>query len=262
MVDNYQTLLIAAAAFLASMITFFSGFGLGTILTPVFALFFPLPIAIGLTAIVHLLNNLFKLVLTFKNIDQFTLIKFGLPAFFSAILGASLLTFLDNQTSYGSITLLGNTYQLYSLNLTLGTTILVFVLIDLIPSVKKFEFKQDRMVLGGFLSGFFGGLSGHQGALRSMFLMKGGLSKEVFIATGIAIACLIDLVRIPLYIFKGELSVDSSNTGVLFVAIFFAFLGAYIGNKYLKKVTLEAIQYFISFFLIIISLFILLGMGH
>jgi acyl-CoA reductase-like NAD-dependent aldehyde dehydrogenase len=39
--------------------------------------------------------------------------------------------------------------------------------------------------VGGLLSGFFGGLSGHQGALRSVFLLRAGLTKESFIATGV-----------------------------------------------------------------------------
>lgn len=52
--------LIALVAFLGSGLTFFSGFGLGTVLLPAFALFFPVQIAVGLTAIVHFLNNLFK----------------------------------------------------------------------------------------------------------------------------------------------------------------------------------------------------------
>ena len=36
----------------ASLLTFISGFGLGTLLLPVFAVFFPLEVAILLTAIV------------------------------------------------------------------------------------------------------------------------------------------------------------------------------------------------------------------
>jgi uncharacterized membrane protein YfcA len=56
-------LLPSLAAFLTAPLTFFSGFGLGTVLLPVFALFFPLEAAIGLTAVVHLANNLFNLAL-------------------------------------------------------------------------------------------------------------------------------------------------------------------------------------------------------
>ena len=56
-----EIILLCLAAFLASLLTFFSGFGLGTILMPVFALFFPLEMAIALTGVVHLLSNLFKM---------------------------------------------------------------------------------------------------------------------------------------------------------------------------------------------------------
>jgi hypothetical protein len=59
-------LLICLFAAFASFLTFYSGFGLGTILLPVFALFFPVELAVGLTGIVHLLNNLFKLLLVGK----------------------------------------------------------------------------------------------------------------------------------------------------------------------------------------------------
>ncbi len=38
------------------------------------------------------------------------------------------------------------------------------------------------------MTGFFGGLSGMQGAMRSAFLAKSGLGKEAFIATGAVIA--------------------------------------------------------------------------
>ena len=61
---------VALTALTASFLTFFSGFGLGTILMPVFALFFDLKTAIALTAIVHLLNNVFKLSLVFKHIKH------------------------------------------------------------------------------------------------------------------------------------------------------------------------------------------------
>ena len=55
-----ELVLIGLVALLTSGLTLFSGFGLGTILMPVFALFFPLPLAIAATAVVHFANNLFN----------------------------------------------------------------------------------------------------------------------------------------------------------------------------------------------------------
>lgn len=75
-----EYIIIPLVALLASALTFFSGFGLGTILLPAFGLFFPIEIAIALTAIVHFLNNIFKLGLVFKNIDKKVVLGFGVPA--------------------------------------------------------------------------------------------------------------------------------------------------------------------------------------
>ena len=62
--------IICAAAFSASLLTFYTGFGLGTLLLPAFAAFFPAEVAVALTAVVHFLNSLFKLVLVGWNANS------------------------------------------------------------------------------------------------------------------------------------------------------------------------------------------------
>ena len=84
-------IIIPLTAFLASILTFFSGFGLGTILLPIFTLFYPAPIAVGLTAIVHFLNNSFKIGLVYKNINWQVVLKFGVPSLIAALAGSFLL---------------------------------------------------------------------------------------------------------------------------------------------------------------------------
>ena len=86
-----EYIIIPIVALLASALTFFSGFGLGTLLLPAFALFFPVDVAIALTAIVHFLNNAFKFVLVKKHINWKIAIQFGIPALIFAFLGAFLL---------------------------------------------------------------------------------------------------------------------------------------------------------------------------
>ncbi len=73
-------LVICSVALLASALTLYSGFGLGTILMPVFAIFFPIDVSIALTAIVHFLNNILKLILLWKKANWDIVVKFGLPA--------------------------------------------------------------------------------------------------------------------------------------------------------------------------------------
>ena len=121
------------------------------------------------------------------------------------------------------------------------------------------RFSRKYLPTGGVISGFFGGLSGHQGALRSAFLIRAGLSKETFIATGIAIACLIDITRLSVYS-KNILAVkDSIDWKMVIIATLSAFAGAVLGNKILKKVTIETVQMVVAAALIVFAVF--LGVG-
>ena len=54
-----EIVIISLITFFAAVLTFFSGFGLGTILTPVMMVFFPVEVAIAFTGIVHFSNNIF-----------------------------------------------------------------------------------------------------------------------------------------------------------------------------------------------------------
>jgi uncharacterized membrane protein YfcA len=113
--------------------------------------------------------------------------------------------------------------------------------------------------IGGFLSGFFGGLSGHQGALRSAFLINAGLSKEVFIGSAVVISAFVDFTRLSIYATRFLNSGLGDNIPLILCATISAIIGAYYGNKLLKKVTLEFIQKLVAILLIAIS--IALGVG-
>jgi uncharacterized membrane protein YfcA len=92
-VDNtvIEYLILALLSFFAGGLTLFTGFGLSTILLPVFVVFFPVAIAVPSTAIVHFLNNFYKLFIFFKRINLKILLRFGVPALFASIFGAYLL---------------------------------------------------------------------------------------------------------------------------------------------------------------------------
>jgi uncharacterized membrane protein YfcA len=128
-----------------------------------------------------------------------------------------------------------------------------------IPYFKNLQFGKDKLIIGGLLSGFFGGLSGNQGALRSAFLIKSNLSKEAFVATGIVIACIVDFSRLGVYVTRFSKSGLQENLAPVLVATLSAFIGAYIGNVLLKKVTLKVVQNIVTVMLFILS--IALGLG-
>ena len=254
-----EILLISIVAFLVAILTFFSGFGLGTLLTPIMMIFFPVEVAIALTGVVHFSNNLFKLVLVGKNFDKEVVLRFGIPAVLFAFIGAMLLIQIPNMQPLYSYQLFEKTFKVFPMKLIVAIFMLFFAVVDLIPFFNKLQFDKNKLPIGGALSGFFGGLTGAQGALRSAFLIRAGLSKEAFIATTVVISSFVDFTRLGVYSTR-ILNLDlKENFPLLICATLSAMIGAFIGNKLLKKVTLKFLQISVATLLIIIS--IGLGLG-
>ena len=254
-----EYILIPIVALLASALTFFSGFGLGTLLLPAFALFFPVDVAIALTAIVHFLNNTFKLVLVKKHINWKIALQFGLPALLFSIIGAFLLDKITNANILIEYTLNNTFFKITLMKIIVAILLIFFALFELLPKLKNIQFPEKYLPIGGILSGFFGGLSGHQGALRSAFLTKVGLSKEAFIATGVIIACMIDVSRMSMYFSNISKVKDSLNLNLICIATLAAFIGVYFGNKLVKKITIDTIQKIVAFMIILFAM--ALGLG-
>ena len=104
------------------------------------------------------------------------------------------------------------------------------------------------------LSGFFGGLSGNQGALRSAFLIKAGLSKEAFIGTAVVVSTFVDFTRLGVYATRIDQTGFTDNIPIVLCATLSAITGAYLGLKLLKKVTLKFLQITVAIMLILLSL--------
>jgi hypothetical protein len=254
-----EMLLICGVAFLAAILTFFSGFGLGTILTPVFMLFFPVELAIALTGVVHFFNNIYKIVLVGKNADKKVLLRFGVTAILFSFIGAWLLLRIPDTKPLFSYELWGKEFMVYPVKLIISVLLIIFATLDLIPRFQKLQFGKDKLPIGGALSGFFGGLSGNQGALRSAFLIKAGLSKEAFIGTAVVVSTFVDFTRLGVYATRVSSSGLYENVTLVICATLSAIFGAYIGNKLLKKVTIHFLQVTVAIMLIMIS--VVLGAG-
>jgi uncharacterized membrane protein YfcA len=253
-------LVICTVALLASALTFYSGFGLGTLLLPAFALFFPVDQAVALTAVVHLLNGLFKLLLTGRHADLGVVVRFGLPAIVTAFLGAWVLAWLAGGAPVFVYTAFGRELSVTPVNLVVGVLLLLFASLELSPRFRSLSFGPQYLPVGGVLSGFFGGLSGMQGALRSAFLSRAGLTKEAFIATGVVIACLIDVSRLAIYSTSLATQGARFDYALLAAAVLAAFAGAVLGNHYLKKMTMPGIQRIVAVMLAAVAAGLISGL--
>ena len=255
-----EFVVISIVALLASLLTFFSGFGLGTILLPAFAIFFPINIAVALTAIVHLLNNIFRFALVSKHTSKSVILRFGLITVLASFVGAQLLSRLADLKPLFSYHLFGNSRDVMPVDFMIGILIMFFALWEVLPQLKRVSFSQKYLPLGGLLSGFFGGFSGIQGPLRSAFLVRSGLPTESYIATNAAIAIMVDIPRISVYFTQFSLVSTEKNILLLAVATIAASLGALLGNLWIKKVTMRIIQILVSIMLFAVALALISGL--
>jgi uncharacterized membrane protein YfcA len=248
--------LIPLVAFLASLLTFFSGFGLGTLLMAALLFYFPPELAIAFTALVHFANSSFKVLLN-RNVDWKIVGVFGLSAFVAAMFGSWVLNSMSSMNTV-VYDLSGMVHFLAPVKLTscvIGILLIVFAYME-------WKFKQAiwkvPLWLGGLFSGFFGGLSGHQGALRSAFLANRMGEVSRWVATSAMIAWFTDLGRLSIYAL--ETNRASLDWGLLAITCLAALIGVLMGTYALKKVTLKWVQTYVAIGLFLLGFSMLTGL--
>ena len=206
------------ATFVAAALTVPAGFGLATMITPVVFLWLDPHEAVAVVAIVHGSHNAWKLKVLRESVDYTAVRRFGWAMVVGALIGASLNTAVESGP----------------LLLIVGVALIVLPLLSITEGWTNFRLPEAEDRIGGFGSGFFGGLTGHQGALRAMFLQKRLPNKTEYAATAAVLALVVDLTRIPVYVaLEGWQILDA---GWLIVGLVLAaILGVQLGKRWLKK---------------------------
>jgi uncharacterized membrane protein YfcA len=226
----------AVVAFLSAALTLMTGFGLGTILTPVFLIFYDVKIAILIVAVVHLANNLLKLSLFSRHVSPDILKRFGVLTLAGAFIGAFFQGKMDSSL----------------VKILLGLSLVFLGIKEATGFGEKVRLPKRIDFLGGFLSGLLGGFVGNQGAIRSAYLLNYNIPKETFVATAALIASVVDITRIPLYIFNNK-DVLADNLFLLFIVTASAFAGTFAGKKFLNKISLKTFKIYVAATIIIIG---------
>jgi uncharacterized membrane protein YfcA len=257
-------IVICTSALLVSGLTLYSGFGLGTLLMPAFAIYFPVHVAVAATAVVHGANNIFKILVVGRNADRDLVLRFGIPAIIAAFAGAAVLGYVSGFGELLRYSIGSKMAVITPIKLMMGILMFVFALFELLPALRNLKFDRKYLFLGGLLSGFFGGLSGHQGALRSAFLVKTGVSTQAFVGTNAVIGFMVDIARIATYagmffFVKTAGPIGLEQVPLIIAGIVAAFAGVMIGKRWMHKVTMNSIQWLTGFLLLLIAL--ALGVG-
>ena len=211
--------LVALGAFIAAALTVPAGFGLSTVLTPLVLLLMPPHEAIAVVAIVHGAHNAGKLALLWENVDLEAFKRYGVWLILGSVVGALLQSRVPQRPLLG----------------ILGIALIVLPALTLSEKWTGYMMPESNDRVGGFGSGFMGGLSGHQGALRAMFLSRRIPNKMSYAATASILALCVDLSRIPVYLFYRSEEVFS-HYGLTVVLVISALLGARLGKVWLKNI--------------------------
>jgi uncharacterized protein len=231
------TLFIALLTLIASTIGTITGFGTSIILIPVLVIFLPPVEVIFLGAIIHWFGNIWKVVLFRKGFNLRLLMLFGVTGLITSYIGAFIS--------------LGSNEQI--LLRVLGLFLVSYALFLMFQSNFKIAAVDSMALSGGALSGFFAGMFGIGGAIRSMFLSAFNLPKAVYIATAGAIGLLVDSTRIITY-FTGGATLPKELWWGLLLFIPVSFVGAQIAKHILDRIPQDKFRIVIAFFLLLIGI--------
>ena len=206
------------ATLLAAALTVPAGFGLATMITPVMLLWLDPHLAIATVAVVHAAHNGWKLVLLKSDLDFSAVKRYGWAMVLGALIGASLSTSIDPQP----------------LLIVVGFALILLPILSVSERWTNYRLPEAEDRWGGFGSGFMGGLTGHQGALRAMFLQRRLPDKSAYAATAALLALVVDLSRLPVYLFSDGKAL-AEYLPLVAGSVLSAILGVHLGKRWLKK---------------------------
>ena len=220
-----ELLLVAIGSFLAAALTVPAGFGLSTILTPLVLLLMGPHEAVAVVAVVHGAHNAGKFAALRESVDFEAFRRYGVWLVLGAILGAAL----QNEVPQKPLLAL------------IGAFLVSLPLLSMSEGWTGYRIPEANDSLGGFGSGFMGGLTGHQGALRAMFLTRRLPDKMTYAATASVLALCVDLSRVPVYLLFRYDEV-SQHTALTLVLVISALIGVRVGKAWLERLKSEWIH--------------------
>ena len=179
----------AAVAVLAGAIAAVAGFGIGSLLTPVLAIALDTKTAVAAVSVPHLTATALRLWRLRAEVDREVLLGFGLASAVGGLAGALLHARAES----------------LSLRITFGALLLLAAASELTGLMRRVRLGRPAAAAAGAVSGAFGGLVGNQGGIRTAALLGFRVPPVAFVATATAVALIVDLARMPVYlVVEGE----------------------------------------------------------
>src|SRR5438874_8306801 len=233
------TLFLASVA--GGVIAAISGFGIGSILTPVVSTYTDTKLAVAIVSIPHFVGTLVRFVRLRRQINRALALSFGIASAIGGLTGAIL-----NASASGPV-----------LGYVLGTLLVFAGTSGITGFAERLELKGVWKWVGGFVSAMFGGLVGNQGGIRSAAMLGFHLSKESFVATATTIALVVDGARMPVY-FATQYDRILQSWTIVLIAAAGVVAGTLAGTRLLDRIPEHAFQRVVSLLVLGLGIFMLL----
>lgn len=214
----FETAILLVAA-LAGALAAVTGFGIGSLLTPLLALQIDTRLAVAAVSIPHVVGTAVRFWFLAGDVDRKVLWSFGVTSAAGGLLGA----LLQERAASRWLTLL------------FGGLLLFAAASEATGLAKRMRFAGGAAWLAGALSGLLGGLVGNQGGLRSAALLGFGLPKQRFVATATAVGLIVDGARMPVYLATQHADLVRLRMPIA-VAIIGVVLGTLVGSRLLRRI--------------------------
>jgi uncharacterized protein len=208
----------AFAALTAGGIAAVTGFGIGSLLTPLFNVRYDMPLAVALVSIPHFVATALRLWIMRHDVDRRVLVSFGVMSAGGGLAGALLQRMVSSR----------------SLTILLAVLLTFAGIAGLTGLSERLRLGRTTGWIAGILSGALGGLVGNQGGIRSAALLGYDLSPAAFVATATAAGVIVDLARMPVYIVT-ERTRLADETSLIGIAVVGVVAGTLVGQRLLKR---------------------------
>jgi len=227
-------------AVVAGAVAGLSGFGIGSLLTPLLATTMSMKAAVAAVSIPHLVATAVRLWGLRKHVDRRVLIHFGICSAVGGLAGALLQERANSPV----------------LTLVFGVLLLFAGLSGLAGWLEGMHFRRGTAWVAGGLSGLFGGLVGNQGGIRSAALMSFQMEKESLVATATATGILVDFARMPVYVATQTQALLSAR---MYIALALAgcLAGTFWGVRYLGRIPARRYKQLLSVLICVLGAYMM-----
>lgn len=184
-----EALLVVLAGLFGGGVAAIAGFGIGSVLTPLFGLRLDTPLAVAAVGIPHAIGTALRLGMLRRHVDWRVVRGFGALSAAGGLVGALLQSAFSGRL----------------LTVVFGALLLLTAISELTGWMSRVAWGRRAAAIAGAVSGVLGGLAGNQGSIRSAAMLGFRVPKESFVATATAVGLCVDLARVPVYVvMRGE----------------------------------------------------------